>query len=101
MPLPAVASAVQLVAGVCRFCGCNGDHCRDRSGETCTWTDPSQTCCTADKCRARLGRAGIVPSPPPTKKPPRVPPFIGFCGCAVCSGRARGRCYRRFPKYSG
>ena len=50
----------------------------------CEWTDSTQTC--------KEKPATVILFQP--KKPTRF--LHTFCGCAICSGRARGHCRRRF-----
>ena len=61
VPSPSVPVIV-VMRGICRFCGCHGNSCLDRTGDRCDWTDPTRTCCTSEPCRARLAAAAAAPS---------------------------------------
>ena len=50
---PPVAVRSRASAGVCRFCGCHGDFCVDRTGERCQLTGPSRNVCSAEACLAK------------------------------------------------
>jgi hypothetical protein len=78
--------------GICRHCGCSSDSCLSRFGDRCEWTDSTQSCCTSEVCLRKEKPATVILFQP--KKPTRL--LRTFCGCAVCSGRARGHCRRRF-----
>jgi hypothetical protein len=78
----------KVAPGTCQFCGCHGDSCSTRTGDTCGWTDSTRTCCTADCCVSQLNKPDTKPQPSPQPSWP--------CPCAVCSGRARGRCRQKF-----
>jgi hypothetical protein len=62
--------------GVCCFCRCHGNSCRDRTGERCDWLDDTHTCCDAERCRGRLTASTSTSSspakPPAAAKPAKV-----------------------------
>lgn len=63
VPPPASPNSTSTAAqNQCRFCGCQGDSCLNRSGDRCDWLDSTHTVCTGEACRARLAQ---TPSPKP------------------------------------
>ena len=80
-----------LQPGLCRHCGCTSDSCTTRDGDRCTWTDATETCCTAAACLAKQPKVAVI-----VHTYPKKPQSSIYCGCPVCSGRARGHCRRRY-----
>jgi hypothetical protein len=68
-PTPPVVVRSRAAAGVCRFCGCRGDFCVDRTGERCELLGPSRTCCSAEPCRAKANLQKAPRAEKPQAKP--------------------------------
>jgi hypothetical protein len=93
----------RIQPGVCRHCGCTEDNaCVLVNGDGCCWTDRERMVCSNPSCiaaeSARLAwirMERLAEKPVVRKGPPE------FCRCAVCSGRARGRCRRLLARRKG